>query len=169
MDTDVEVYSPMKLTIQYLSLDAEDKIKTEIYFQYFEKISQSLLSTSECVVEVFFNTTSNYWIIFHSHFKFTGGIDKSSRESQVATIATFIFCFLEKSSWLHFREFSCCPKDSKDFQCINEKSSPSNWIRGIDLSKINSISLLQNLVFLFSINASLSYSKIFFWTTAERI
>ena len=60
MDTDVEVYSPMKLTIQYLSLDAEDKIKTEIYFQYFEKISQSLLSTSECVVEVFFNKTSNY-------------------------------------------------------------------------------------------------------------
>ncbi|KAI9558653.1 hypothetical protein GHT06_015442 [Daphnia sinensis] len=51
-DTDVEVYSPMKLTIQYLSLDPEDKLKTEVYFQYFEKISQSLLSTSDCVVEV---------------------------------------------------------------------------------------------------------------------
>lgn len=51
-DTDIEVYSPMKLTIQYLSLDPEDKLKTEIYFQYFEKISQSLLSTSDCVVEV---------------------------------------------------------------------------------------------------------------------
>lgn len=52
MNTDVEVYSPMKLTVQYLSLDSEDKQKNEIYIQYFEKISQSLLSTSDCVVEV---------------------------------------------------------------------------------------------------------------------
>lgn len=52
MNTDVEVYSSMKLTIQYLSLDSEEKLKNEIYSQYFEKISQSLLSTSECVVEV---------------------------------------------------------------------------------------------------------------------
>ncbi len=57
METDVEVYSPMKLTIHYFSLDPEDKFKTEIYFQYFEKISQSLLSTSECVVEVLFYKT----------------------------------------------------------------------------------------------------------------
>ena len=67
MDTDVEVYSPMKLTIQYLSLDAEDKIKTEIYFQYFEKISQSLLSTSECVVEVFFLTKHQIIELFFTH------------------------------------------------------------------------------------------------------
>ncbi len=52
IETDVEVYSPMKLTIQYLALDSEDKLQSEIYFQYFEKISQSLLSTSEYVVKV---------------------------------------------------------------------------------------------------------------------
>ena len=52
INTDVEVYSSMKLTIQYLSLDSEEKQKNEIYCQYFEKVSQSLLSTSECVVEV---------------------------------------------------------------------------------------------------------------------
>ena len=53
IDTDVEVYSPVKLSIQYLAFDSEEKLPSEIYFQYFEKISQSLLSTTECIVKVY--------------------------------------------------------------------------------------------------------------------
>lgn len=56
-DTDVEVYSSMKLSVLYLPLDSEDKHKNEIYAQYFEKVAQSLLSTSESVVEVNVYTT----------------------------------------------------------------------------------------------------------------
>ena len=48
----IEVFSSMKLNTQYLVLDPEEKFKTEIYCQYFEKIAQSLLSTSDVLVEV---------------------------------------------------------------------------------------------------------------------
>lgn len=51
-DRDVEVYSPMKLSIQYLSSNSEDKSKNDVYSLYYEKISQSLLSTVDSVVEV---------------------------------------------------------------------------------------------------------------------
>ena len=70
LNTDVEVYSPMKITIQYLSLDSEDKFKSEIYSQYFEKISQSLLSTSESIVEVVFKVISNLNEIFMNLLSF---------------------------------------------------------------------------------------------------
>lgn len=51
-DKNVDVYSPMKLCIQHLSSDSEDKLKSEVYSLYYEKIAQSLLSTVDSVVEV---------------------------------------------------------------------------------------------------------------------
>lgn len=49
--TEVEVYSTMKLNVQFLSTDSE-KPETELYMKYFEKITQCLLSTSNNLVEI---------------------------------------------------------------------------------------------------------------------
>ncbi len=51
-DMDVEVYSCLKLNIQHVSFEPDEKIKFDIFTQYFEKMSQSLLSTSDCLLEV---------------------------------------------------------------------------------------------------------------------
>ena len=51
--SEVEVYSPMKLNVQFLSADSE-KYDSDLYTKYFEKIIQCLLSTSNNLVEVKF-------------------------------------------------------------------------------------------------------------------
>lgn len=53
-DMDVEVYSCLKLNIQHVSFEPDEKIKSDVFTQYFEKISQSLLSTSDCLLEVIY-------------------------------------------------------------------------------------------------------------------
>jgi hypothetical protein len=52
MDSEVEVYTPPRLGVQFLNPDSEDRTRSDIYAKYFKKISQSLMSTTSCVVQV---------------------------------------------------------------------------------------------------------------------
>lgn len=95
----VEVFSSMKLNTQYLILDSEDKLKTEVYSQYFEKLAQSLLSTSDGLVEVkkkAHTKTNKDNAYMYLHFFTSGGINKSAREFQVTTFAPLPDSVLEK-------------------------------------------------------------------------
>lgn len=107
-NTDVEVYSSMKMTVQYLSLDPEEKLKNEIYLQYFEKVSQSLLSTSECVVEVILKGFLKRKILPNLFLIPLDGINKFTREPQVTTFVTYILCIFEEFSWVQRRKCPCC-------------------------------------------------------------
>lgn len=50
--SEVEIYSPMTVHIQFLSPETEDKGRPEIYQHYFEKITQTLLSSTKAISEV---------------------------------------------------------------------------------------------------------------------
>jgi len=87
----------MHLNTHFLTLAGSDKVLLETYSHYFEKISQSLLSTSDCIFEV-----SLLWPFFHLNFSsllyfyIIGGIERSSIKFPFTAIAVCIICLFEK-------------------------------------------------------------------------
>lgn len=95
LNTDVEVYSPMKMTIQYLMFDSDDKVKSEIYSQYFEKITQSLLSTSESIVEVIQQYPLRQVVYLHECLSFKVALTNLQENSKLQPLLPSFTTFMK--------------------------------------------------------------------------
>jgi len=92
--SEVEVYSTMKLNVQFLSTDS-DKHETDLYSKYFEKITQCLLSTTNNLFEV--NPYISHSPVYYLYnFVFLQTLDCSerfARKLKATTFAIFICQF----------------------------------------------------------------------------
>ena len=63
-NTEAEVLSTVQLNTEFLVLGSDNRLLVETYSHYFEKIVQSLLSTSDNVVEVSACCNVAYFLVF---------------------------------------------------------------------------------------------------------
>jgi hypothetical protein len=75
-------------------------------------------------------------------YQTVGGFGQLAWESQTAALDAYPFWVFKKFSWVHQWKFSCCQKDSQNFQCTVEQSSSSHWIRGSHNTQSIKISIL---------------------------